>query len=380
MAGDFNRDGNLDLAVLMEDTGQVWIYTGNGNGTFQHTFSIPVGEEATGLSVVPGNGPGLFESAGGQRLRRRPDPRGQGRRHLPDPGESRFAVRRAQFAGPRSGRRAGRRPAEQPRHGPGAVGKRQPVHARGRRWAARPPRPSSWRRAMSSGRSSTEGRPFPTPIVVGTGSNTVEVYRTTSINDGVPTFAPSPETYFVGTAPASVTVADINGDGIPDMLVANQGSNDVSVIFGSYNANGDWVGIPGPRLKSGGDGPIAVIVRDLTGNLVPDLAVVNGGSGTVTLLPGVGGGFFDDQQPEGAVQPGQCRGPATHLHGQQRCRLRRDGRREPGAVRPRQSRRRRQRGVLRPAGAWPRRPCRAGKSWWPSPTASSISWPRKATA
>ena len=89
----------------------------------------------------------------------------------------------------------------------------------------------------------------------------MEVYRTTSINNGVPTFAPSPETYFVGTAPASVTVADINGDGIPDMLVADQGSNDVSVIFGSYNASGDWVGIPGPRLKSGGDGPIAVIVR-----------------------------------------------------------------------------------------------------------------------
>ena len=129
----------------------------------------------------------------------------------------------------------------------------------------------------------------------------------------MPTFAPSPQTYFVGTAPASVTVADINGDGIPDMLIANQGSNDVSVIFGSYDANGDWVGIPGPRLKSGGDGPIAVIVRDLTGNGVPDLAVVNGGSGTVTVLPGVGGGFFDDQQPQDAVQPGQCGGPATHL-------------------------------------------------------------------
>ena len=102
---------------------------------------------------------------------------------------------------------------------------------------------------------------MPDAIVVSTGSNSVEVYRTTSINNGVPTFAPSPETYFVGTAPASVTVADINGDGIPDMLIANQGSNDVSVMFGSYDANGDWVGIPGPRLKSGGDGPIAVIVQ-----------------------------------------------------------------------------------------------------------------------
>ena len=44
----------------MEDTGEVWIYSGNGNGTFRQTFSIPVGEEATGLSVVPGSGPGLF--------------------------------------------------------------------------------------------------------------------------------------------------------------------------------------------------------------------------------------------------------------------------------------------------------------------------------
>ncbi len=104
---------------------------------------------------------------------------------------------------------------------------------------------------------------LPDAIVVSTGSNSVDVYRTTSIEDGVPTFAPTVETYFVGTAPASVTVADINDDGIPDMLIADQGSNDVSVLFGSYNSQGDWVGEAGPRLKSGGDGPIAVSVQDL---------------------------------------------------------------------------------------------------------------------
>ena len=142
------------------------------------------------------------------------------------------------------------------------------------------------------------GATLPDAVVVSTGSNAVVVYRTTGVAGGVPSFAPGPQTYFVGTAPASLTVADINGDGIPDMLIANQGSNDVSVIFGSYDASGDWVGIAGPRLKSGGDGPIAVIVRDLSGDSVSDLAVVNGGSGTVTLLPGVGRGFFDDQDPK----------------------------------------------------------------------------------
>ena len=104
---------------------------------------------------------------------------------------------------------------------------------------------------------------MPDAIVVSTGSNAVVVYRTIVHHQRRAHLRPAPQTYFVGTAPASVTVADINGDGIPDMLIANQGSNDVSVIFGSYNASGDWVGIPGPRLKSGGDGPIAVIVRDL---------------------------------------------------------------------------------------------------------------------
>ena len=49
-------------------------------------------------------------------------------------------------------------------------------------------------------------------------------------------FAP-PQTLFVGTTPVSVTVADLTGNGIPDLLVANQGSNDVSVIFGSYDGN-----------------------------------------------------------------------------------------------------------------------------------------------
>jgi hypothetical protein len=139
--------------------------------------------------------------------------------------------------------------------------------------------------------------PLPYPVVVSSGSNAVIVYRTTGLQNGVLSFASTPQTLFVGTSPAGVTAADVNGDGIPDLLVANQGSNDVSVIFGSYDAHGDWVGIPGPRLKSGGDGPLAVTVRADSSTGLPDLVVTNGGSGTITLLPGVGQGFFDDQHP-----------------------------------------------------------------------------------
>jgi hypothetical protein len=103
--------------------------------------------------------------------------------------------------------------------------------------------------------------------------------------------------YPVGTNPVSVTIADINGDGIPDMLVADQGSNDVSILFGSI-VNGHWVGTPGPRLSSGGLGPIAVnVIDDPNSPGGHDLAITNGQSGTVAILRGRGQGFFDDRNP-----------------------------------------------------------------------------------
>ena len=295
VAGDFNRDGKLDLAVLMEDTGQIWIYSGNGNGTFRAHVQHPGRRRGHRAIRGPRQRQRSAQSAGGQRLRRRADPGGQGRRDLPDPGQSRFAVRRAQPAGarcrPACWSVTSRTTASRSRPRRATVTQYAPVQTLGM--------PSSSSAQLAPGDVQwaflDKGQTLPDAVVVSTGSNAVVVYRTTVDRGWRTHLRPAPQTYFVGTAPASVTVADINGDGIPDMLIANQGSNDVSVIFGSYDASGDWVGIPGPRLKSGGDGPIAVIVRDLNGNSIPDLAVVNGGSGTVTLLPGVGRGFFDDQ-------------------------------------------------------------------------------------
>jgi hypothetical protein len=296
VAGDFNRDGLLDVAVLMEDTGALWIYSGEGNGTFRQTFRVPVGDEATGLAMVPdassgfadllvGNGFGdvlTLEGKGDGTFRI------QGRRVslsvVPDllgPGQAGVLV----------GNQQNDRITVQ---APSATGSGYaPVQTLGSPSSSEQMAPGAVQWAFLD-----RGATLPDAVVVSTGSNAVVVYRTLGISNGAPFFAAAPRTYFVGTSPDSLTVADINGDGIPDMLVADQGSNDVSVIFGSEDASGDWLGISGPRLKSGGDGPITVTIRELTGDGVPDLAVINGGSGTVTLLPGVGRGFFDDRQPQ----------------------------------------------------------------------------------
>jgi hypothetical protein len=294
VAGDFHGDGKLDLAILMEDQAEVWIYTGDGHDHFTHTFSVPAGTSPTGLSVVrnaatgfldllvgdpfgdilylQGKGDGTFQLAGSRTSLDVQD-LGNG---YPDVLVANQETNRVSVQAPVSGA-AGftavqtlgtTNPAEQ--LAPGAV-----------QWA------------KLEGASS----PFFDAVVVCSGSNDVLVYRGTGFAAaGRPTFAP-PQTYFVGTEPVSVTIQDINGDGVPDMLVADQGSNDVAILFGSLDAGGHWAGTPGPRLKSGGSGPVAVAVRDVIGDGIPDLVVTNGGSGNLAVLRGLGLGFFDDQNP-----------------------------------------------------------------------------------
>ena len=53
---------------------------------------------------------------------------------------------------------------------------------------------------------------------------------------------------------------------------------------------------PGPRLDVG-QRPVATTVVDLNGNGIPDILCVNQDSNSVTLLVGLGGGFFDDVNP-----------------------------------------------------------------------------------
>jgi hypothetical protein len=139
-----------------------------------------------------------------------------------------------------------------------------------------------------------DGDGIPDLIVANSGGNSVLVYR--GLGDG--RFGPElggGKGFSTGTNPVSITVAALNGR--PDLVVANQGSNDVSVLLNQATADGGFTFVAGPRLAAG-DGPTSTVVRDVNGDLIPDLLVSDGGSSQVRLLPGVGNGFFIDSGPQ----------------------------------------------------------------------------------
>jgi hypothetical protein len=96
--------------------------------------------------------------------------------------------------------------------------------------------------------------------------------------------------YLSGGLAFSVAVADVNGDGKPDLAVANDNSNptgSVSILLG----NGDGTFQPAVTYNSGGQYAISIVVADLNGDAKPDVVVLNG-SGTLGILRGNGDGTF----------------------------------------------------------------------------------------
>ena len=135
------------------------------------------------------------------------------------------------------------------------------------------------------------GDGIPDLVVTNGGGNNVLVYP----GSGGGRFT-SPRRFFTGTAPRGLTIADLNGDGLPDLVVTNEGSGDVTILLGAEGKEG-WTMVDGPRLRVGSR-PVSTTVVDVNGDGIKDILCVNQDSSTVTSLPGLGGGFFDDRNPK----------------------------------------------------------------------------------
>lgn len=104
--------------------------------------------------------------------------------------------------------------------------------------------------------------------------------------------------FATGARPWAVETVDINGDEWLDIVVANEASNNVSVLLSQPNGT-QWNGFEDQRLYPVGNAPSAIAVGDVNGDGLPDLVVANENPGippgTVSVLLNRGGegGAFD---------------------------------------------------------------------------------------
>jgi hypothetical protein len=109
-------------------------------------------------------------------------------------------------------------------------------------------------------------------------------------SSGVPSATASRAARFAtGSAPGSVEVADLNNDGKPDLAIANEQSQDVTVLLG--DGRGGFTAAPGSPFPAGHQ-PNDIAIADFNRDGKLDLAFANHEEKHLTVLLGDGRGGF----------------------------------------------------------------------------------------
>lgn len=97
------------------------------------------------------------------------------------------------------------------------------------------------------------------------------------------------EVIAVGKAPGFIAIADLNHDGKPDLLVANADEGSVSVLLG--DSKGHFTPAPGSPFPCNPN-PNDIVVADMNGDGNSDLVIANHQTPYITILLGDGTGRF----------------------------------------------------------------------------------------
>ncbi|MGB7283615.1 MAG: FG-GAP-like repeat-containing protein [Candidatus Acidiferrum sp.] len=113
---------------------------------------------------------------------------------------------------------------------------------------------------------------------------------TVLLGTGSGTFSLAPSSPFpVGKFPVAIASADLNLDGHPDLAIVNQTDNTVSVELG--NGDGTFAAAQGSPLAAG-QTPNAISIADFNGDGIPDIGVTDPTTDSVSVFLGLGQGVF----------------------------------------------------------------------------------------
>jgi uncharacterized protein (TIGR03437 family) len=236
LSADFNGDGKADLAVANSSSSTISVFTGNGDGTFQPAVTWDAGIGPQHLAYGDFNGDGKLDLAVIHR------------------GTSVVSILSGKGDGtfqPRVDYLAGLAPE-----------------------------------TLSVVDIYGDGK---LDLLAGGGSD----YLAVLVGNGDGTFQ-APPAYAAGSGPQAVATADFNGDGIPDLVTANATSNDVSVLLGAGGAKFQPAieSSVGPGATSQPPQPVDVVAADFNGDGKPDVAVADQETNDVSILVGKGDGTF----------------------------------------------------------------------------------------
>jgi hypothetical protein len=259
-AGDFNGDGNLDLAVAASALGQpqsLNVFLGRGDGTFSLVPSSPaVGTSPLSIAVGDFNGDGKLDLA---------------------------VVNYCETPGAAYTNFVGNNVTILLGNGDGTF----------------TPAPGS---PVAVGNcpygvavADFNGDGKLDLAVANSNDNTVSIL----LGNGDGTFTPAPGSpVAAGGTPMALAVGDFNGDGKLDLAVANWGvassPNNVAILLG--NGNGTFTAAPGsPVPVTTSTPPYTVVAGDFNGDGKLDLAVGGWANDTVAVLLGNGDGTFTQE-------------------------------------------------------------------------------------
>ena len=126
----------------------------------------------------------------------------------------------------------------------------------------------------------------PEIITANYGATTMSVFHNVSTSGSITSSSFEPKLDFIsGNAPFGVNIHDLDGDGKPEVIISNIGNNNVSV-FPNISTPGSLTtsSFAARQNFATGSGPQAAAIGDVDGDGKPDIAVANLNAATVSVL------------------------------------------------------------------------------------------------